>query len=390
MGKADLRYTISIAGDAAQRYFDLWTSDIANQTKELSDLIQKELGGPPITKQLVVQTTTDEKGVVKLKSEIKEVGRITDQWNQSLANANKLQAGSVTKLRQQVNEAKQARDAIAKIGVSAEGLQKKINSINPAWAEANNRVKELGRQLEIASASGFWQRLKAEFNLGPIVNAGKALNELVNTFQSLSIVIGQVTAPISALSNALNDIQQIDLLFKGIGGGPADVSKIFSESSRIALQYGVNLKTVRGLYSVDPCYPCKRGTLDNVSEITAALSSRFATFGLSADKSKRVMNGVIQAFGKGKLMAEELTQQISEADPAFKTDLANALKISVAELGEFVKAGGVTSEVLLKTLPLLAKNSSYFKTWVRQRGLQLLHWVAVKQLLNRLRTNCNR
>lgn len=166
MGKADLRYTISIAGDAAQRYFDLWTSDIANQTKELSDLIQKELGGPPITKQLVVQTTTDEKGVVKLKSEIKEVGRITDQWNQSLANANKLQAGSVTKLRQQVNEAKQARDAIAKIGVSAEGLQKKINSINPAWAEANNRVKELGRQLEIASASGFWQRLKAEFNLG--------------------------------------------------------------------------------------------------------------------------------------------------------------------------------------------------------------------------------
>jgi tape measure domain-containing protein len=102
------------------------------------------------------------------------------------------------------------------------------------------------------------------------------------------------------------------------------------------------------------------GSIDDVSGIIDALSSRFVTFGLSADKSKRVMNGVIQAFGKGKLMAEELTQQISEADPAFKTDLANAIGVTVAELGEMVKAGELTSNVLLEVLPLLAKNSVYF------------------------------
>lgn len=361
MAKGDLRYRIDIAGEAATRYFELWTSDVKNQTKQLSDLIQKELGGPPIVQEFVVQTTTDENGVKRLKSELKEVGRITDQWNQALINVNKTQAGSVTSLRQQVNEAKQTRDAIAKIGRSADDLKNKVNSINPAWTEANNRVKQLSRELEIASASGFWQRLKAEFNLGPILNAGKAVNELVNTFQSLSIIVGQLTAPVVALSNALNDIQQIDLLFKGIGGGAAEVSKVFADSSDIALQYGVNLKTVReGFTQLTPVVLASGGSMDNVSSILDALSSRFATFGLSADKSKRVMNGVIQAFGKGKLMAEELTQQISEADPAFKTDLANAIGVTVAQLGEMVKAGEITTDVMLEMLPLLGKNSVYF------------------------------
>lgn len=361
MAKGDLRYRIDIAGEAATRYFELWTSDVKNQTKQLSDLIQKELGGPPIVQEFVVQTTTDENGVKRLKSELKEVGRITDQWNQALINVNKTQAGSVTSLRQQVNEAKQARDAIAKIGKSADDLKNKVNSINPAWDLANQKVKSLSRELEIASASSFWQRIKAEFNLGPIVGAGKALNEIVNTFQSLSIVVGQLTAPITALSQALNDIQQIDLTFKGIGAGPADISKVFADSSEIALQYGVSLKTIReGFTQLTPVIMSSGGSMDDVSSIISALSSRFATFGLSADKSKRVMNGVIQAFGKGKLMAEELTQQISEADPAFKTDLANAIGVTVSQLGEMVKAGEITSQVLIDILPLLGKNSTYF------------------------------
>jgi len=361
MSKGDLRYRIDIAGDAAQRYFELWTSDIKSQTKELSDTIQKALGGPPITKELIIRTTTDDRGVKVLKSEIQEVGRITDQWNKTLAQANKTQEGSVTRLRQQVNEAKQARDAIAKIGKSADDLKNKVNGINPAWDLANQKVKSLSRELEIASASSFWQKIKAEFNLGPIVGAGKALNEIVNTFQSLSIVVGQLTAPIIALSNALNDIQQIDLTFKGIGAGPADISKVFADSSAIALKYGVNLKTVReGFTQLSPVILASGGTMDDVSEITSALSSRFATFGLSADKSKRVMNGVIQAFGKGKLMAEELTQQISEADPAFKTDLANAIGVTVSQLGEMVKAGEITSQVLIDVIPLLGKSSTYF------------------------------
>lgn len=361
MAKGDLQFGLTIDGGAAERYVQQWVSDVKNQTKQLSDEIQKALGGPPIKKELQIITTTDENGVKKQVTQLKEVGRITDTINQQWVNANKLQDGSVTRLRQQVNEAKQARDAISKIGKSADDLKTKINSINPAWDLANQKVRALSRELEIASASSFWQRIKAEFNLGPIVGAGKALNEIVNTFQSLSIVVGQLTAPIIALSNALNEIQQIDLLFKGIGGGPAEISKIFADSSRIALEYGVNLKTVRESFTqLTPVILASGGSLENVSQITSALSSRFATFGLSADKSRRVMNGVIQAFGKGKLMAEELTQQISEADPAFKTDLANAIGVTVAQLGEMVKAGEITSQVLLEVLPLLAKNSVYF------------------------------
>ena len=215
--------------------------------------------------------------------------------------------------------------------------------------------------MEIAGASSFWQRIKAEFNLGPILGAGKALNEIVNTFQSLSIVVGQITAPINELANALDGLQQTELLFKGIGQGPAEIARVFSDSANIATTYGVSLKTVReGFTQLTPVVTASGGSMEDVSSIINALSSRFTTFGLSADKSRRVMNGVIQAFGKGKLMAEELTQQISEADPAFKTDLANAIGVTVSQLGEMVKAGEITSEVLIEILPLLGKNSQFF------------------------------
>ncbi len=361
MAKGDLVFDLRVASDAAIRDLDTWVNHYDKRTLDLSNRIQRNFGGPEIVQKVVLQTVTDETGAKRQIPILKEFGRLTDQINQQFVNANKLQDGSVSRLRQQVNEAKQARDAIAKIGKSADDLKNKVNSVNPAWDLANQKVKSLSRELEIASASSFWQKIKAELNLGPIVGAGKALNEIVNTFQSLSIVVGQLTAPIIALSNALNDIQQIDLTFKGIGAGPADISKVFADSSAIALKYGVNLKTVReGFTQLSPVILASGGTMDDVSDITSALSSRFATFGLSADKSKRVMNGVIQAFGKGKLMAEELTQQISEADPAFKTDLANAIGVTVSQLGEMVKAGEITSQVLMDVIPLLGKSSTYF------------------------------
>lgn len=359
MGK-DL--SIGIVGDASQakaalaEFFDL----AAKGSSEARRSLEKGLGGETQYEYKII--FRDDGSGKKIAQVIeKEINPQADKLIRNYIEANKLQDGSLSKLRQQVNEAKQTRDAIARVAVTTDQYGRTIAVTNQQWAIANQKVTVLSKALEQAGASTFWSRLKSDLNIQGLVNFGQGISQAVNIFQSLSIIIQQVTGFIGQFVSAVKQIQAIGLTFEAIGQGAEGSSIALAESSRIALGLGVDLKTVRqGFQQLSPAVLQSGGTLEDVSKITQALSSRFAVFGKSADESKRIMNGVIQAFGKGKLMAEELNQQISEADPAFRVDLANAVGVSVQKLNEMVKAGEITSSVLLKVLPLLDKSSIVF------------------------------
>lgn len=346
---------------SAQRLIDQFFNTTDEKIrKSLSNAIQN-LTGKEIKQVVKLELKTNDKGIKEWVSSIAEAGRFTDELGRKQEQANKTQSGSVTNLRQIINQAKQARDEIARYNVSIDESGRKVKTLNSAWVEQNNKIKEATRSLQLASANNLFDKIKVQFNLGPLLAGGKVINELVNTFQSLSIIAGQALAPIGALAKALKNVQQVGLSFSSIGLDRADVSKAFADSSAIALKYGVNLNTVReGFQQLTPAVINAGGNIEDVSAITSALSSRFAALSLSADKSQRVMNGVIQAFGKGKLMSEELNQQIAEADPAFRGDLARAVGVSVSALNEMVKAGDLTSEVLIDVIPKLEKTSIFF------------------------------
>ncbi len=350
-----ISYEVDFSAKGAQT---LWNEFLAG-SQSAGRALNEALGGR-VKKELFLEVKADDAGVKRLVASEREVYTELQKIVNLQEKANKTQQGSVTSLRQQVNEAKQARDGMAKYATAVDGVSVKVGTVNGAWAAQNQRVKDLQRQLDLASASNVWQKLTAEYNLKGLAGAGRQISELVNVFQSVSIIVGQVIGSVNQLFDALQKVQSIKLTFQGIGAG-GDIGKVFSESSRIALGLGVNLNTVRdGFQQLSPVILATGGNIGDVSAITESLSSRFVTFGLSADKSRRVMNGVVQAFSKGKLMAEELTQQISEADPAFRTDLANAIGVSVQQLGEMVKAGEVTNAVLLEAIPRMSKAAGLF------------------------------
>lgn len=350
-----ISYEVDFSAKGAQT---LWNEFLAG-SESAGRALNQALGGR-VKKELFVETVVDDSGVKRLVAGEREVLTELQKIINLQQKANQTQYGSVTSLRQQVNEAKKVRDGMVKYASSVDGISGKLNTINAAWTAQNQRVRDLQRQLDIAGASNVWQKLAAEYNLGGLASAGRQITELVNVFQSVSIIVGQVIGSVNQLFDVLQKVQSIKLTFQGIGAG-ADVGAVFSESSRIALGLGVNLNTVRDAFQqLSPVILATGGNIGNVSAITESLSSRFVTFGLSADKSRRVMNGVVQAFSKGKLMAEELTQQISEADPAFRTDLASAIGVSVKELGEMVKAGEVTNAVLLEAIPRMSKSAGLF------------------------------
>lgn len=355
-------FVIKIGGEAD-------FSDIAREAAELRSILEKTKGSVAgfreelenqakgeLEYKLVVRSEFNNQGIKEAKLEVVSVNK---EYEGLLSTIRKIekepQKGSVTNLRQAINEAKQARDSVQKYSTSFDGIDGKVRKISGEWEAQNTKVRNLSRELDIVSASNIWQKLSAEYNLKGLFSAGKEIANLVNIFQAVGIAIGQVLSGVNTLFQALQKLQAIELTFKGIGAS-GDVTKVFQDSSKIALGLGVNINTVRDAFQqLSPIVLATGGSMDNVSAITESLSSRFVVFGLSADKSRRVMNGVIQAFGKGKLMAEELTQQISEADPAFRVDLARAIGITVKELGDWVKEGKVTNQVLIEAIPKMSK-----------------------------------
>lgn len=358
-------YVYKVVGEGE---FSSLTSETAKLNKFLKDsrgnleqfkaLIEKDSKGTTEYK-LVIRSEFNDSGTRVAKASVVELNKEYEGLYRKIRQIEKEpQNGSLTRLRQQVNEAKRARDATQKYASSFDGIGRRITTINQSWVAQNQKVADLKRQLDIVEASNVWEKFKADFGLKGIGTAGRQLIEIVNVFQSLAIIIGQINGAINSFVSALGNLQSFELAFKAIGVGASGGAQALLESSRIASNLGVDLNTVRqGFQQLSPVVLNTGGSINDVSKVMEALSSRFAAFGINGDRARRVMNGIIQAFSKGKLMAEELTQQISEADPAFKTDLAKALKVTVKELEAMVKAGEVTGEVLLANLPKLSKSA---------------------------------
>ena len=361
-----LKFGLDASGASAgiNEVLNNWNS----MTREMKNEWNKALGGSEVTTVVKVIYETDDSGLKQAKTLLEDQYDVLDKLKKEYDKQNKLQYDSVSSLRQQLNTAKQTRDSIARIRVETEGVKTATGGVVVAtkkvseeWSQANLKVQALQKILNDSGSSNFFDRVKNTFENTGIAEFSSGVQSLVGTFQSVAIIVQQVNAAFNALTGSIKQIQAIELTFKSIGQGAEGGTRAFQEASRISQDLGVNLKsTLNGFQQLTPVVLASGGSIENVSSIVESLSSRFVAFGKSADESKRIMNAVIQAFGKGKLMSEELNQQISEADPAFRTDLAGAIGVSVQELGKMVEAGQVTNDMLMKAIPNMGKVSELF------------------------------
>ena len=352
---ASERLEFEISGSAAQLQQAL--NDVFINGKKEARELAKELG-QPVKKTVQIDVKTDSSGVARINVLEKERLGILDKIANAVSKVQKTEAGSLTSLRQQVNQAKQVRDGIAKYSETVDALGGKVKAINPLWAAQASRVAELSRALEVAGASTFWEKVKTGLRAQGFVSFINGLTQITQGFQSASIIIGQVTGSINNLIKTKADLQAFALSFKAINLSAAEATEALADVERIAVGLGTRINVVQDSFrQITPVILNSGGTMEDVSAIIEAMSSRFAAFDIAGDRSRRIMNGIIQAFAKGKLQAEELTQQISEAEPAFKTDFASALGVTVAELEKLVQQGKITVDVLIDTIPKLSKAS---------------------------------
>ena len=307
----------------------------------LKDIQRRAKEEERVAKQKERDRRAEEREITALRKQRERITKELEKQAAAAAAAARIQKGSLTDLNRRL----QAEQAILNDMVrGTEEYRKQAALVKQI--QGQRQVQMIGTEGVKAAAFG---------------ELATAFSKTAFIAQQVFDIVGALGGQLDALVSRAAKLEALEFSFKAIGAGASGAQIALQESDRIALGLGVSIDTVReGFQKLSPVILASGGTLGDVSSVTEALSSRFAAFGKTGEESRRIMNGIIQAFGKGKLQAEELTQQIGEADPAFKIDLANAIGVSVAALEKMVKNGEITSQRLMTLIPLLGKSGQMF------------------------------
>lgn len=364
---------VNVTKEQAQRAIE----DFVNGARsDLNDIIGP--GGYNID----VNTEFTSTGAKEVSAEYSKLKTDASKYESQLIKNSRTQAGSVTSLRQTVNALKQQRDA--------------LNRTNPAWADYNKRIGEAQDKLRAASgvqkgsltdlkrqrdellrlrdavnrfptgpggkaAGPTWNQLNKEIKQlnGEINRATPGFNQFFSVLSKVSTIQAgfvAITAAVQSVGSAVNAyvsrIKQLEgftLALQNIGLSAAETNGYLRQSREIATDLGAPIQQVeKGFKRMLPALQAVGTSSADSSRFVEALTARTQTLGLSTDESGRLFEAFAQVLSKGKLQAEELNQQISELDGAFRTQLADAIGVSTEQLTELVEEGAITAPVFVE------------------------------------------
>ena len=96
------------------------------------------------------------------------------------------------------------------------------------------------------------------------------------------------------------------------------------------------------------------------------IAARTQTLGLNTEQTGRFMEAFAQVLSKGKLQSEELNQQISELDGAFRAQLAKSLDVTTQELEKMIQQGKITSKVFVRAFNDMANGSEELRRRIKE------------------------
>lgn len=216
-----------------------------------------------------------------------------------------------------------------------------VQALSDQYAIGSRRQQEYARELSLINRQlqqniPTFQRLITSLNQIATIQAG---------FTAISSFAGQVNGLINQFTGRIKQVENFRLAIQNVGFSISETSAFFNEAADTALRLGAPVTQVEQAYR--RMIPALQGAGISSQESTQfieALSARTQTLGLSADQSGRLVEAFAQVLSKGKLQAEELNQQISEADGAFRTQFAEALGITIERLSELTRQGQITSK----------------------------------------------
>lgn len=237
-------------------------------------------------------------------------------------------AKSVAELRAQIGEVRNAMNLLASSG------QLTGRELEQAMAAGKARIAELERQIREATGSLTIMDKAADL-LNTTLGKLAAFVSVVEIVQRASRAFVDANMNLERMRFALTSVyqtaevaeQQIKFLqttADRAGVSFNDISETFIKFSAAAKATNIPLEQSNALFA-------------EVARVAGVL-------GLSADRVNRSLEALGQIASKGKVMMEELRQQLGDNFPGALALTAKGLGVTTAELIKMVEAGQVTAE----------------------------------------------
>lgn len=295
------------------------------------------------------------------KRKSKELKRVEAQ----LLSLQGVQRGSITALKAGRAELIQVRNNLKINSAEYNRLTAEIEKFDATLKGNTQQVKKAK-----AASLGF---VKVFANIA-VVSAG---------IQSIGAALRSVGNAIDVYARRTKDVEGFNLALQNVGFTQEGATATFKQARRTALALGAPLQQVEKTYK--RMIPALQGAGISAKEsdkFIEAITARTQTLGLNTEQSGRLLEAFAQVLSKGKLQAEELNQQISELDGAFRTQLADALGVTTEQLTEMVKNSEVTSDVFVKAINDMSNGVDALLSRVREGNLTMQQFQNIIQTLD--------
>lgn len=217
------------------------------------------------------------------------------------------------------------------------------NAASTGWA----RFQEFGKVLDGASQKMGFLSFQIQ-NFGIIATA--ALSAPTVAAVGFASVIGiQTAAKIESATAALKYLLPVGY----------DVESLLQRLKRTAIESPIFDTTDLILYSQK--FTAAGVEISKTERFLRAFSNIALVTGATTDEANRSVTAITQAFGKGKLQAEELNQQLGEAMPSVLKLLRDQLGVTQEELTAMVKEGKITGDDLVEIFTKIGESEKFLK-----------------------------
>ena len=328
--KISVEYRLDVNGKEVRDELDEVDKKIRQLEKSRKRATGGEEGSIGRTKTLIRQLERQREETRKNSKSWYDLSAALSRAKKELNTLNGVQEGSIARTKELRADAIKLRDTL-KIGSDQYNkLTETIQGYDEALGITIKKQKGLGSKLRSIA--------------GTIAVGTAAFLSLVGTFKLVNNAIDTVT-------RRQKEIEGFNLALENIGLGQVEVNRVFKQAKTTADELGAPLKQIEKSYKrILPALQAVGTSAQDSDKFIEAITARTQTLGLNAEQSGRLLEAFAQVLSKGKLQAEELNQQISELDGAFRTQLADSLGVTSNELNELIKSSRVTADVFVKAV----------------------------------------
>jgi tape measure domain-containing protein len=319
----------------AKSSLDRYESALSNLAAENKTLTTEQA-------KLVKSISQTEVKVDELAKNFNQAAETLDQFEKSARDAGVDVANLATEHTRLKAEVAKAAQELKESKSLLNGYAKEFIKVDQQARKAGKSISVFGDDTRKAMSLG--QRFRGE------------LISMATAYVGLYGVINGITKSIDAYTAKQTFMSRMTVV---LGDDTRAMGEEMEYVGRVADELKLPLDVLRDNYSKLYVAMRQQGeSAKDVKEIFEGISTAARVMNMSSDDTAGVFRALTQIMGKGKIMAEELTQQLGDRFPNATALMAKSLDVSTEKLFKMMAAGELSSERLLDFAKLVKEEYS--------------------------------